>query len=64
MNPIIQRLLLGLMGFSSALGASLTTLDGGAAMTLSQLGQVPLVAWLLSLSAGIAGSLGIKGMQK
>lgn len=64
MNPVIQRVLLGLMGFSSALGASLTTLDGGSTMTLAQFGDIPLVAWLLSFGAGISGALGSKGAAK
>jgi len=61
MNPIIKRILLGLAGFASALGAALTTMDGGTTLTLSQLGSIPLVAWLLAFTAGISGSLGIKG---
>lgn len=61
MNPIIKRVLLGLMGFTSALVAALSTMDGGASMTLAQIGNVPLVAWMMALTSGLAGSLGIKG---
>jgi len=64
MNPLTKRVLLGLMGFCSAMGASLTTMDGGSSMTLAQLGQVPMVAYMMALSAGLAGALGVKGEQK
>lgn len=58
MNPIIKRVLLFIMGVVMALGSSLSTMDGGAAITPSDLGSIPLMAWLFAIGAGISGLLG------
>lgn len=58
MNPdILKRLALFTMGVVMALGSSLSTLDGGATLTFSDLGKIPLMAWFFALGAGISGAL-------
>ncbi len=58
MNPVIKRVLLFIMGLTMALGSSLSTMDGGTAITISELGSVPLIAWVFAVGAGISGALG------
>lgn len=59
MNPHIKRILLFIVGFVMALGGAISAMEGGASMTFSQLGQVPMVAWLFAIGAGINGVLGV-----
>jgi len=54
---ILKRFMIGLGAMVMALGSSFTTMEGGATLTLSQIGQVPLMAWLFSLGTFIAGAL-------
>lgn len=58
MPLFIKRISLFVMGLAMALGSSLSTMDGGSALTPSDIGSVPLVAWLFALGAGISGLLG------
>jgi len=58
MNPVIKRVLLFVMGLVMALGSSLSTMDGGAQITPSDLGSIPLMAWLFAVGAGISGAMG------
>lgn len=53
-----KRIALSVMGLASALGSSLSTMDGGAALTPSDIGGIPLMAWLFAIVAGISGFLG------
>ena len=54
---IIIRFLIGLAGMAGALGAALATMEGGNAMTLANLGDIPLVAWLSAFVSFVAGFL-------
>lgn len=57
MNDMISRILMFFGGFVLAFGSSLSTLPGGAELTLVQIGQVPLLAWVLATGAGIVSAL-------
>ena len=58
MAVILKRFALFALGLVMALGSSLSTMDGGASITPSDLGSIPLMAWLFALGAGISGALG------
>lgn len=58
LSPIWKRIGLGLIGFLAALAAALAALEGGSAMTLSQMGQIPLLSWILALGAFMTGVIG------
>jgi len=57
--PVVKRIALFALGLVMALGSSLSTLDGGTALTISQMGDIPLIAWMFAIGAGISGALGI-----
>ena len=58
MNIMTKRIALFVMALVMALGSSLSTMDGGASITPSDLGDIPLMAWLFAVGAGISGALG------
>jgi len=58
MNILIKKFMLFVSGLVMALGSSLSTMEGGSSLTISDLGSIPLMAWLFAVGAGIAGFLG------
>ena len=58
MRILIKKIMLFISGLVMALGSSLSTMEGGADLTISDLGSIPLMAWLFAIGAGIAGFLG------
>lgn len=59
MNVITKKIMLSVMGVLMALGSSLSTMEGGAAITVSQIGDIPVIAWAFAIGAGISGYLGV-----
>lgn len=57
MTPRVKRLLLGLMGAITALGAALGAMDGGTVLLLNQVGLIPLVSWVMVFGGFITGYL-------
>ena len=64
MNPHLKRTLLFISGFVMAMGSSISSMDGGATLTVSQMSSIPLVAYLFAIGAGISGVLGVAKPQK
>ena len=57
MNEKLKRVLFFLGGFMFAFTSALSTMPGGLDLTLAQVGQVPLIAWGLSIGGGITAAL-------
>lgn len=51
-----KRASLFTIGFLTALGGSLATLDGGSLMLWADIPRIPLVAWGLAIVGGLAGA--------
>lgn len=51
-----KRVSLFSIGFLTALGGSLATLDGGNLMLWADIPKIPLVAWGLAIVGGLAGA--------
>ena len=58
MKTVFRKILLAVLGGVMALGSALASIDGGSALTLSDIGSIPLVSWLFAVGASITGYLG------
>lgn len=58
MSPLVKKLMYGFMGFLAAMASALAASDGGTTMTISQVGSIPLLSWILALGAFFAGVMG------
>lgn len=64
MHTVIKRLLFFIASFTLTLGASLASMPDGGALTLSQIGDVSLVSWLMAVGSGALGALDAKAVTK
>ena len=58
MKNLFRKILLAILGGVMALGSALASIDGGSALTLSDMGSIPLVSWLFAVGAALTGYLG------
>jgi len=49
MNPILKRLIAGLVAFIGVLSLGLSEIPGGESFLLGDIGQIPLKYWLSGL---------------